>query len=96
MVAAGGRSCRGAFLARIFDLVRRSSVKSDSNFVAADEGKTARQMAMSSLALSCLNVRHLVRYFSRSTYRYFVNKNPCHPPLPRLILKSEGIRGFKG
>ena len=63
MVAASGRSCRGAFLARIFDLVRRSSVKSDSNFVAADEGKTARQMAMSSLALSCLNVRHLVRYF---------------------------------
>lgn len=26
-------------LPAIFDLVRRSSVKSDSNFVAADEGK---------------------------------------------------------
>lgn len=50
-------------LPAIFDLVRRSSVKSDSNLVDADDGKTARQVAMSSLALSCLNVHHLVRYF---------------------------------
>lgn len=74
-------------LPAIFDLVRRSSVKSDSNFVAADEGKTARQVAMSSQALSCLNVRHPVSYFiSRSSSRYSVNKNHTAPPLPRLIL----------
>lgn len=35
-------------------------------------------------------------FFYRSIYRYAVNKNPRHPPLPRLISKSEGMQGFKG
>lgn len=80
-------------LPAIFDLVRRSSVKSDSNFVAADEGKTARQVAMSSLALSCLNVRHLVSYLFLDQAPGTPSTKTTQPPFTAFdFIKTQGFK----